>query len=122
MGQILAPRIFSSTVGVHPIVAIFALFAGAELFGLLGGFLAIPVAGVLQHIVVAFWHRWVQKHPEKFPQEEVPINNQRCCQNKSSRKQIHRPWSKTMRVSLKQLVGKCTSTMILLWRYSIYGA
>lgn len=72
MGQILAPRVFSTTVGVHPIVAIFALFAGAELFGLIGGFLAIPVAGVFQHIVVAFWHRWVQKHPEQFPQEELP--------------------------------------------------
>jgi predicted PurR-regulated permease PerM len=72
MGEVLAPRIFSSTVGVHPIVAIFALFAGSELFGLLGGFLAIPVAGVLQQIVVAFWHRWEQKHPEKFPPEEVP--------------------------------------------------
>jgi predicted PurR-regulated permease PerM len=70
MGEILAPRIFSSTVGVHPIVAIFALFAGAELFGLLGGFLAIPVAGVLQQIVVAIWHRWEHGHPEKFPPEE----------------------------------------------------
>src|SRR5207244_9294430 len=29
MGEILAPRIFSSTVVVHPIVALFALFAGA---------------------------------------------------------------------------------------------
>jgi predicted PurR-regulated permease PerM len=72
MGQILAPRIFSSTVGVHPIVAIFALFAGAELFGLLGGFLAIPVAGVLQQIIVAFWHRWEHEHPKLFPPEEVP--------------------------------------------------
>lgn len=72
MGQILSPRIFSSTVGVHPIVAIFALFAGAELFGLIGGFLAIPVAGVLQQITVAIWHRWEHKHPEKFPSEEVP--------------------------------------------------
>ena len=72
MGQILAPRVFSTTVGVHPIVAIFALFAGAELFGLIGGFLAIPVAGVLQHIVVAFWHRWEHKHPDQFPQEELP--------------------------------------------------
>jgi predicted PurR-regulated permease PerM len=73
MGEILAPRIFSSTVGVHPIVAIFALFAGAELFGLIGGFLAIPVAGVLQQVIVAFWQRWKEKHPEKFPPEEVPI-------------------------------------------------
>jgi predicted PurR-regulated permease PerM len=72
MGEILAPRIFSSTVGVHPIVAIFALFAGAELFGLLGGFFAIPVAGVLQQVIVAFWHRWENEHPKQFPPEELP--------------------------------------------------
>ena len=72
MGEVLAPRIFSSIVEVHPIVAIFALFAGAELFGVLGGFLAIPVAGVLQQIIVAYWHRWEHDHPKLFPPEEVP--------------------------------------------------
>ena len=72
LGQILAPRIFSRTVGVHPIVALFALFAGAELFGLLGGLLAIPVAGVLQQITVALWHRWKSQHPEQFPPAEPP--------------------------------------------------
>lgn len=71
LGQILGPRIFSKTVGVHPIVALFALFAGAELFGLLGGFLAIPVAGVLQQIIVALWHRWKDEHPDQFPPEEL---------------------------------------------------
>ena len=73
IGQILSPRIFSKTVGVHPIVAIFALFAGAELFGLLGGFLSVPVAGALQHIIVALWHRWKEEHPDQFPQEEEPL-------------------------------------------------
>ena len=73
IGQILSPRIFSKTVGVHPIVAIFALFAGAELFGLLGGFLAVPVAGALQHIIVALWNRWKDEHPDQFPQEEDPL-------------------------------------------------
>jgi len=73
LGQILGPRIFSKTVGVHPIVALFALFAGAELFGLLGGFLAIPVAGVLQQIIVALWHRWKDERPEQFPPEELPV-------------------------------------------------
>ena len=71
MAEVLAPRIFSSTVGVHPIVAIFALFAGAELFGLIGGFFAIPVAGVLQQIIVAFWQRWENEHPKQFPPEEL---------------------------------------------------
>ncbi len=73
IGQILSPRIFSKTVGVHPIVAIFALFAGAELFGLLGGFLSVPVAGALQHIIVALWNRWKDEHPDQFPQEEEPL-------------------------------------------------
>ncbi len=70
IGQILLPRIFSKAAGIHPIVALFALFAGTELFGLLGGFLAIPVAGVLQQITVAIWHRWKNEHPEQFPPEE----------------------------------------------------
>jgi predicted PurR-regulated permease PerM len=73
LGQILSPRIFSKTVGVHPIMALFALFAGAELFGVLGGLLSLPVAGVLQQIIVAIWHRWKDEHPEQFPPEEVPL-------------------------------------------------
>src|SRR6266699_5877363 len=73
IGQILSPRIFSQTVGVHPIVALFALFAGAELFGLLGGFLSVPVAGVLQQIIVALWHRWKHEHSEQFPPEELSL-------------------------------------------------
>jgi putative heme transporter len=72
IGHILSPRIFSKTVGLHPIVAIFALFAFAELFGLLGGLLSIPVAGVLQQIIVALWKRWKSEHPEQFPPEESP--------------------------------------------------
>jgi len=73
IGQILSPRIFSKTVGIHPIVALFALFAGAELFGLLGGFFAIPVAGVLQQVIVALWHRWEKAHPAQFPPEESSL-------------------------------------------------
>src|SRR5262249_40065175 len=72
LGQVLAPRVFSKSVGIHPIVALFALFAGGELFGLLGGILAVPVAGVLQQIIVALWGRWKQQHPEQFPSEELP--------------------------------------------------
>jgi predicted PurR-regulated permease PerM len=73
MGQILSPRVFSKTVGVHPIVALFALFAGGELFGLLGGFLSVPVAGVLQQIIVALWHKWKHEHSEQFSPEELPL-------------------------------------------------
>jgi len=70
-GQIVTPRIMSNTVNIHPIVAILAMFAGIELLGmgLLGGIIAIPLAGMLQCILVAFWDRWKQTHPEEFPSE-----------------------------------------------------
>ena len=73
IGQILTPRIMANTVNIHPIVAILAMFAGIELLGmgLLGGFLAVPLAGVLQSILVAYWGRWKQTHPEEFPSEPL---------------------------------------------------
>jgi predicted PurR-regulated permease PerM len=73
IGQILSPRILGDSVKIHPIVAILALFAGTELLGigLLGGFLAVPLAGILQAILIAFWDRWKETHPEQFPSEET---------------------------------------------------
>jgi predicted PurR-regulated permease PerM len=55
------------------IVAFFVLFAGAELFGLLGGFFAIPVASVLQQTVVALCHWWEKAHPAQFPPEDPSL-------------------------------------------------
>ena len=73
LGQIVSPRVFSKSVGLHPIVALFALFAGAELFGVLGGFLAVPIAGVIQEIIEALWRHWKIQHPEQFPVDEVAV-------------------------------------------------
>jgi predicted PurR-regulated permease PerM len=72
LGQILAPRILGEAVGLHPVIAIFALFAFSELFGVFGGILAVPVAGVLQSLLIAFWNRWHQLHPELFSTEPEP--------------------------------------------------
>ena len=73
IGQILTPRILGDAVKIHPIVAILALFAGIELLGigLLGGFLAVPLAGILQAVLIAFWDRWKVTHPEQFTSEET---------------------------------------------------
>ncbi len=71
LGQILIPRVYSRTVGIHPIVAILALLVGSQLFGVLGGVLSVPVAGVLQEIIVALWQRWKAEHPEQFPPEDA---------------------------------------------------
>ncbi|GAC1505414.1 MAG: hypothetical protein NVS2B12_19010 [Ktedonobacteraceae bacterium] len=72
LGQILAPRIYSQSIGLHPIVALFALLAGGQLFGVLGGFFAVPIAGVIQEVIVALWKRWEERHPEQFEEQKPP--------------------------------------------------
>lgn len=77
IGNILTPRILGDSVKIHPIVAILALFAGTELLGigLLGGFIAVPLAGILQALLIAFWNRWKETHPEQFPPDKTSSKN-----------------------------------------------
>ncbi|WP_420852011.1 AI-2E family transporter [Pelotomaculum isophthalicicum] len=50
-GNIISPKILGDKVGLHPLVVIFSLFAGGELYGLTGMLLAVPVAAVLRVIL-----------------------------------------------------------------------
>jgi predicted PurR-regulated permease PerM len=75
LGLILEPRIFHSTVGVHPILVLFAIFAGLERFGILGALLAVPVTGLVQEILIAYWKRYQTRHPEQFPLEAPPLES-----------------------------------------------
>jgi len=46
-GNLVTPRLVGARTRVHPVWLIFAVLAGAVLFGMLGAFLAVPVAAVL---------------------------------------------------------------------------
>ena len=73
-GDIVGPRIVGRAVGVHPAVSMFALLAGAELFGIWGALFASPLAGLLQAFLSVLWHEWRQFHPSQFPEEfGVPV-------------------------------------------------
>lgn len=50
-GSIISPKIMSQKVGLHPLTIIFALLAGAELMGIWGLLLAIPIAGSIKVIL-----------------------------------------------------------------------
>src|SRR5436305_1439160 len=65
-GDVLGPRIVGKTIGLHPVVSLTALIAGAELFGIAGALFASPVAGVLQALLVAIWVEWRATHPREF--------------------------------------------------------
>ena len=49
--NVLAPRIVGRAVGINPIINVFALIAGTNLFGVAGAFFAAPVAGILQALM-----------------------------------------------------------------------
>lgn len=51
--QLVYPRVVGGSVGLHPVVSIFALACGATLFGIAGMLLAVPVAAALQIIVLS---------------------------------------------------------------------
>ena len=62
----VGPRIVGKAIGLHPVVSLAAVIAGAELFGIAGALFASPVAGVLQALLVAIWTEWRATHPKEF--------------------------------------------------------
>ena len=62
--NVLVPRISGHAVGLHPLGALFALLAGFQLAGVLGGLFAVPIAGVLWVLVTAAY-RNVVAEPRK---------------------------------------------------------
>jgi predicted PurR-regulated permease PerM len=51
-GHVVAPLLFGHALRINPLLVIFALLFGGELFGVLGALLALPVAAVLRETVV----------------------------------------------------------------------
>jgi predicted PurR-regulated permease PerM len=51
-GHIASPLIFGHALRINPLLVIFALLFGAELFGIVGALVALPVAAVVRETVV----------------------------------------------------------------------
>jgi predicted PurR-regulated permease PerM len=47
-GNFIAPRVLKDNVGLSPLYIVIAILLGSELFGLIGTFLAVPVAAMLR--------------------------------------------------------------------------
>ncbi|HEU0000306.1 MAG TPA: AI-2E family transporter [Ktedonobacteraceae bacterium] len=73
--HIVGPRVVGHAVGLHPIISIAALIAGAELFGILGALFVAPVVGIIQAIIVSLWREWRVAHPEQFPQKSATVES-----------------------------------------------
>jgi predicted PurR-regulated permease PerM len=74
-GNLLVPRIQGGSVGVHPLIVLFATLAGTALYGILGAILAVPVVAIIAATVrylqgTLLFERW-GKPPVK-PADEDP--------------------------------------------------
>jgi predicted PurR-regulated permease PerM len=56
-GHVVAPQVFGHTLRINPILIIFALLFGAEVYGVVGAFVALPLAAVARETVV-----YLRKH------------------------------------------------------------
>jgi len=66
-GMYLTPKLVGDRIGLHPVTVIFAVLAGAQLFGFLGILLALPVAAALNVLVRHMLQKYRQSELYKLP-------------------------------------------------------
>ncbi len=72
-GSILTPKLVGDRIGLHPVIVIFAVAAGGQLFGFFGILLALPAAAVLSVLVRFAYHRYLKEHPEVEAEVQAEI-------------------------------------------------
>jgi predicted PurR-regulated permease PerM len=61
-GHVVAPQIFSHTLRINPLLVIFALLLGLQLYGIIGALVALPILSVLRETAV-YLHRHLKLEP-----------------------------------------------------------
>jgi len=64
--NVITPRVVGGGVGLHPVVASFALLIGGELFHLWGTILSVPIAASVQVILYRFFPKLKQPTPKTY--------------------------------------------------------
>jgi predicted PurR-regulated permease PerM len=83
-GHVVAPNVFGQALRINPLLVIFALLLGGQLYGFIGAFMALPIAAVIRESVDYFrqnlrfesWDLPTSKAAERF---ELPVTHVRPC-------------------------------------------
>lgn len=62
-GSILTPKLVGDRIGLHPVIVIFAVVAGGQLFGFFGILLALPAAAVVSVLAKFAYARYLAENP-----------------------------------------------------------
>ncbi len=66
-GHVVAPQIFSHTLRINPLLVIFALLLGLQLYGIIGALVSLPILSVLRETAI-YLHRHLKLEPwERSP-------------------------------------------------------
>lgn len=71
---VLGPRITGVRVNLHPLVALLAMLVGIEIAGLLGALFAVPIAGLANVFVRAFYFDLRAQNPSAFGALPTPAS------------------------------------------------
>ena len=75
-GSLLTPKLVGDRIGLHPVIVIFAVVAGGQLFGFFGILLALPAAAVLSVLVRFAYNRYLADHPPVESVESIEESNE----------------------------------------------
>ena len=75
-GSVLTPKLVGDRIGLHPVIVIFAVAAGGQLFGFFGILLALPAAAVLSVLVRFAYHRYLKEHPEVQAEVQAEVEQE----------------------------------------------
>lgn len=70
--QVIAPRVFGSTMGVHPLLLFAGLLLGAKVGGVWGAFFAGPIVAIAYSMFEVFYDRYQRSSP-LFP-DKLPLS------------------------------------------------
>jgi predicted PurR-regulated permease PerM len=84
-GHIVAPQIFGHALRINPLLVIFSLLLGAELYGFIGALIALPIAAILretwdylaEHVVLAPWGDPIPEPVDEAAEPPRPIASRR---------------------------------------------
>jgi predicted PurR-regulated permease PerM len=62
-GHVVAPNVFGQALRINPLLVIFALLLGGQIYGFIGAFIALPLAAIVRETLVYFrrhlvFERW----------------------------------------------------------------
>lgn len=75
-GSVLTPKLVGDRIGLHPVMVIFAVAAGGQLFGFFGILLALPAAAVLSVLIRFAYRRYLSEHPEARALADAPADDE----------------------------------------------